>query len=71
VTDEATVVIGVVNQRNLHRVAAAFKPEIESFVGHGWAKLIAQDSFSVRPRTQGRLPKGQVANYVVPGNPSY
>jgi hypothetical protein len=34
VTHKASVVIGIVLQRDLHRVAAVFKPQLEGFVGH-------------------------------------
>ena len=41
-THKASIVVGVVLQRNLHRVAAAFKPQFEGLSGHWVGQSLPQ-----------------------------
>jgi hypothetical protein len=49
-THKASVVIGVVLERNLHCVAAAFKAQLESFVGHWIVSCLHACSRSLQSR---------------------
>ena len=50
VANEASVGIGVVLQRNLHRMAAAFKSKLEGFVGHWIVSCLHVCSRSLQSR---------------------